>query len=519
MFVTVTTYLDALFLLLGDNSDRSRTLVKEFLTATAGDARKAITGPDDNLVEAYRSLIKTVIAENITQDNQSAAKMLLLKIKSYEAFKDHPVEKDLLTDVLTAQEPVTAQQIDRYLKRLRNIVLQAHIDDVGRKLFAQSRKVGTIEDVDEQEGELVKIKALLDDSIRTIETKQNVSDNKASDTYVSLSDRESITRALNVYMERSVQGVLTTGLQGLNRALGERGGVGLGESIVFAADSHNYKSGMLVSMMLWGIIYNKLKAPDGKRLMVYFVSLENEVNQNLVQVFKVLYNRIEKPEVPVNPATMSVEFITDWLQNYFGQFNIELLIDRYKPHEFSFGKFVQRYNSFVEQGYVILEFVLDYLSEAKAIDPGDTMSAQGQIQHIKENYLKFMNHAKGDGYTFATGHQLTKKASELRIHRHAVKKFGPTLMADSSDVFRIVDCVCFIQLEDNSEGHKFLTARVAKNRGNQDTLEQHKFFAYPFTPFGILDDIDTLPGFVTDIDDWNAGQGAREEDIVDGAMF
>lgn len=519
MFVSASTYLDALFLLLGDNSDRSRGLVKEFIEVADKNAgRKEIVTADDDLIEVYKSLIKSVIADHTSLENDTASKILLVKVKSNEVLKAHPVIRDLLTDILQADEPITATQIDEYLKKIRNQLLLADIDDVTRKIFAKSRKVSDIRDAEEQEAELIKIKSMLDDSVKTIEQRQSASDTKASETYVSLSDRESIVRALNTFIDRNVRGVIRTGLQGLNKALGARGGFGLGETAVFAASSHNYKSGMLVSIMLWAVIYNKVIVEPGKKALVYFVSLENEVNQNLMDVFKILYCRIEKKHVDL--SSLSVEFIAEWLQNYFAPFGVELFIDRYSPHEFSFNKFTKRYNAFVDMGYQMILFDLDYMSEARGIDPGDTFSAQGQIQLIKENYLKFMNHAKSQGYLLTTGHQLTKKAEETAAqYRYAVKKFNPSLMADSSDVHRIIDILIYLQLENNVDGHKFLTAQLRKNRGGKETPEKDKFFAYPFTEFGIQDDLDDLPQFVTDIDAWGAEQGARDDAIVEAAMF
>lgn len=519
MLVSASTYLDALFLLLGDNSDRSRDLVKQFIAKTEKDGnRKDITTPDDELIDVYKNLIKSVISEQITQENRTASKMLLLKVKSIETLKSYPVERDILTDVLSADEPITDKQIDEYLKRLRNSLLLAEVDEFNRKIFAKTRKVSEIIDVDEQEAELNRIKSMFDESVKVIESRQATSDTKASETYVSLSDAESIKRALDTFVERSVKGIIRTGLHGLNRALGTRGGFGLGESWVFAASSHNYKSGMLVSIMIWAIVYNKFVAEPGKKALIYFVSLENEVNQNLMDVFKTLYCRIEKKHVDL--STLSTDEITDWLQRYFAQFDVELFIDRYAPHEFSFNKFHKRYNAFADLGYQMFVFDLDYMSEARGIDPGDTFSTQGQIQLIKENYLKFANHAKACGYLMTTGHQLIKKAEEMaQQYRYAVKKFNPSLMADSSDVHRIVDGLFFMQLENNIDGHKFLTLQNRKNRGCKDTKESDKFCAYPFTEFGIEDDVDGVPQYVVDIDAWGNTGGATDASIIEAAMF
>ena len=519
MLVTPSIYQDALLLLLGDNSDRSKSLVKEFLEIVdKQNAKKEIYSPEDELVAVYRSLIKTVVAENITLDNQSAAKTLLLKVKTNETLKSHPVIRDILTDILSAEEPISATQIDEYLKKIRNSILLAELDSSNRILFAKTKNISETLDSSQQEAEITHIKQMVEQMFKNIDQRQNAAEGKKSESYVSLSDRDSIQRSLTIYHERKIMGVVKTGLQGLNKALGERGGFGLGESWVFAACTHHYKSGMLVSIMLWTAIYNKFPVAPNKKALIYFVSLENEVNENLMDVFKVLYCRIEKKNVDF--SQISIEFITDWLFTYFSKFDVELIIDRYSPHEFSFRKFTQRYNHFEDSGYQMILFDLDYMSEAKGVDPGDTMSGQGQIQLIKENYLKFTNHAKSCGYLLTTGHQLNREAEKLAAGtRYAVKKFNPGFMADSSDVNRIVDGLFFLHLEKNVDGFKFLTAQCRKNRGNKNTQENDKFFAYPFTEFGIEDDLNDVPQYVTDIDAWNHSGQVTDDMIVDAAMF
>jgi hypothetical protein len=334
MFVSASTYLDALILLLGDNSDKSRSMVKEFLAiADKQDGRRDITTADDDLIAAYKSLIKAVIADNITQENKTSANILLLKIRSGEVFKSHPLERDILTDILTGSEAITAAQINSALKKLRNALLLAEIDATSRKMFAQSMAVSGMTDMDEQELEIAKLKGSLDKSLKSIEQRQSSSDTKASETFVSLSDPESVRRALDTFMDRNVRGVIKTGLQGLNRALGARGGFGLGETVVFAASSHNYKSGMLVAIMIWTALYNRIIVQPGKKAFIYFVSLENEVSQNLMDVFKTVYCRIEQRQVDLNE--MTTEFITNWIVEFFSKFDIEVFIDRYEPHDFS----------------------------------------------------------------------------------------------------------------------------------------------------------------------------------------
>lgn len=518
MYVSATTYLDALFLLLGDNSNRSKNLVKEFIEITERNAtRKEISTLDDELIDVYKHLIKTTLAENINQEDAISMKRLLLKVKSNESLNSYPVVRDILTDILSSQDSIKAEQIDQYLKSLQNALLLAEADEMNRKVFALTKKAADIKDPEDQAFELARIKTMFSDSLASMERKTTYADHNHSETYVDLSDEDSIRRAITVYRERSVVGVVKTGLQGLNRCLGARGGFGLGESFVFPASSHNFKSGMLILVMIWSIIYNTFKPSSGKRPLVYFVSLENEVNKNLIAMFKILYGQVERKHVVI--GDWSDDQIVVWLRNYFSQFNTALIIDRYVPHEFSFGKFLQRYNALSEL-YEMVVFDLDYMSEARGVDPGDTVSTQGQIQMIKETYLKFVNHAKQSGYLLVTGHQLIKKAAEMTAtFGQAVKKFHDGLMADSSDVFRIVDGVIYLNIEKNLEGEKFLAMQLRKNRGNEDTKEPDKYCAYRFTEFGIEDDLNGPPQYVTDIDAWVPEHHPQQETVVVEAMF
>ena len=230
MFVSPATYLDALCLLLGDNSDRSRSLVREFMDITdRQEAKREITTVDDDLVNVYKMLIRSVMTDKTDQENSTASKILLLKIKNNEVIRSHPLERDILTDILSGQEKITAGMIDGYLKKIRNMLVVAEMEAHSRRIFAKTRNLSEIVDPEALEIEITKVRGMFDESMKGIERRQRGSGSKASESYVSLSDPESIKRALDTYMDRNIKGVIKTGLQGLNKALGARGGVGLGD--------------------------------------------------------------------------------------------------------------------------------------------------------------------------------------------------------------------------------------------------------------------------------------------------
>lgn len=508
MFVSDATYLEALLLLLGDSSDRTKALVNEFMTIDEkNDKKKEIVGDNDNLISVYKLFIKTILVEDFSVDNKTASSVLLLKIKTNEVLRENLAVRDLLTDVVSCAEPITPKQIDNFTKKIRSAIILNEIDEVNRKIFAKNRIVSEIQDTDIQVAEVEKLEGLISELLQGIQNKVKIADSNNTEDYISLSDPASIERALTTFMERNIKGVIKPGLQGLGRALGKRGGFGLGELFIFAACSHHFKSGMLLLILLWSIIHNKFKADEGKKPLIYFISLENETNKNLVNVMKVVFPRVEGR--PLRDEDLEPEKAVKWLSDYFGQFDVTVVIDKYAPHEFTFNKYVQRYNHFVDNGFQMFVFDLDYMSEA---DGDENRSQNGKIYTIRENYTKFRHHASDQGYFLPTGHQLTKEAERIAKEpgkRNPVRYFHPGLMADTSDAHRIADGLAYLHLETNLDGHKFLTAQVRKNRGAEDTPEAHKFFAYPFTENGIEDDIDGAPQYVTDIDMWSP-------EIVDG---
>ena len=54
-------------------------------------------------------------------------------------------------------------------------------------------------------------------------------------------------------------------------------------------------------------------------------------------------------------------------------------------------------------------------------------------------------------------------------------------------------------MESNHLGQKYLTMQRGKHRYVDDTPENHKYCAYPFSPYGIGDDLGSTPMYVTDI--------------------
>ena len=518
MLLVADTFLDCLLVLLADNSEATRTVVKRILEIRDYDAKKHdFKSDDDPLKDFYCRLVKEALATKANQDDPESMKLLLLKVKSDPIKNDNPSVISILTDILTNAEPIKEQDFFRYMNRLRNVIALSTIEISLKKAYGRFNNIAPEAGDDSIAGGMREIIETFNNTIKDVENSFKDAAAQKNENYICLSDKESIRRAVNTFHERSVSGILRTGLIGLNIVLGKRGGLALGEYAVFAARSHNYKTGMLVSLMLWCVIYNThITPPDGRKWLVYFVSLENETYQNLIDVFRMLYARTVRSD----PDKLSSEEIIEWIYTYFNKYNIELVIDKYEPHEYSFKKHVAKVAHFEELGYTLLAHILDYMSEARGIDAGDTFSAVGKMYLIGENYVKFRAFGSSKGYMSATGHQLIKAADQTAAStRLAVKKFNASMFSWSPDVFRTVDVVVYLNIELNIDQVSFLTMQLRKNRNCKDTPENDKFCAYPFTVYGIVDDLNGPPGYVRDIDEYGGDKAVAEDEINQASLF
>ena len=518
MLLVADTFLDCLLVLLADQSEMTRSVVKRIMTIRDEDhKRQDLKSSDDTLKDFYYRLVKEALANKCCQDNPDSMKLLLLKVKSDPIRDENPSVISLLTDILSNDSKIDVKDFTRYMNHLRNLIALNTIEVSLRKAYGKFQNIVPGQDNDDLSRNMNEIVEMFNTTVKDVEKSFSDAAATKGENYICLSDRDSIKRAVETFHARSVAGIIRTGLIGLNIMLGKRGGLALGEYAVFAARSHNYKTGMLVSLMLWCVIYNThILPPDGKKWLVYFVSLENETYQNLIDVFKTLYARTMRS----NPDNLSSEEIIDWLYQYFNKYNIELVIDKYEPHEYSFKKHVSKVAHFEEQGYVLLAHILDYMSEARGIDAGDTFSSVGKMYLIGENYVKFRAFGSTRGYMSATGHQLIKEADRVATTtRLAVKKFNPSMFSWSPDVFRTVDVVVYLNIEQNIDNVSFLTMQLRKNRNCKDTSEAYKFCAYPFTPFGIIEDLNGSPGYVKDIDEYGGDKAVGENQINQASLF
>lgn len=449
---------------------------------------------DKDLCNLYIGILREIIHTGLTIKEKSPLRTILLKAKSSPALEKRRDLYDLLQELFSSEEAASLQQMEMCLNRVENAIRIEYMDKQSRSIFGALNRAREQSDPVEQK----KALDLVDELSGKIpehssKLKSTSAKPKGMVESISMSNKEQVSSGLSKQVARSVTGVIKLGLQGLNQMLGRPGGAMRGESIVFAALSHHYKSGMLNSILSWAALYNVYACGD-KIPLILGISLENEAHENMVWTFRQQY----RLRTGLNPDGLSEAEIVDWICDLYSKSGVELVIERHLPQEFGYDELVSRVEFFKAAGFEVIACSLDYLNCMKK---GSGNKNHGNHLDVKELASKTCNYFKSEGITLFTGHQLTREAKKLVSMgvTNVVKKFGADHISDAFDLFREVDTVIYLHIENNAEGIPFLTMKIDKHRYVEDTKEAHKYCAYPFTEFGILDDINGAPGFTRDI--------------------
>jgi hypothetical protein len=316
---------------------------------------------------------------------------------------------------------------------------------------------------------------------------------------IDLSDTKSIEVALRKNRDKRIQGIMYSGLQGVNRMFGPDGGF-CAESIVLNALSHNYKSGMLLSFGRWIARYNHPPKPipedpktHGKPLVV-FITLENEAHENVMAWFRNAYELLYEK----SSAGLEEEVIIAFIHDYFNKNGYRFVVHRHGGGEFSADDYVNLMTEYQKAGYRVIAAIVDYIDKMKH---GTGAASEQSWMTIKATYNKMCNFSKDNTICLISAHQLNRDAARLVTsgETNVVKKFGDSMISGSMGVQQEVDMTIFLHKEVNTYGIPFLTMKWGKHRYVDNTPEEDKYTAYQFTEFGIPDDINGEDKSVTNI--------------------
>ena len=513
MLISPDLFLDCILYIINNNTRESCDLIKQLINVFEGDVKNNST-IDNNVTKFYIKVLKSIIETGITKQNKDELRSILLKFQS-DAFLTKKKEiYQLLYDTFMSDEYMSPEKIEQYSRRIMNVLIWYKVNKTSRSIYGTLARAGDMINPHDQAEEMNRLRNIsqeIDAAFSNNETSNTKSGSLIE--HIDLSDKTSMQSALTKNKERAISGILRTGLQGLNRMLGKRKGFARGESVVFYALPHHYKSGMIMSIAAWTTLYNipSLKSnKDGAKPIVLLLSLENEAYQNFVWMFRHFY----ETQNLISSEHLTDDQVTDWAYDIFNAKGYTLIIERHLPEKFNYPQYVSTINRYKNSGYEIILAAVDYIN----LMAKDGLPDEAALRHdlsVRALFSAMCNYNKTHGITFISAHPLNRKAKELAASgiTNIVKRLDTSHLADSFDVAREVDLEIFIHIERNLEGVAYLTMQRGKHRYVDDTPLSHQYCAYRFHPqFGIRDDILYEPEYVQDIfSDVRSSQGDRGE--------
>jgi hypothetical protein len=324
--------------------------------------------------------------------------------------------------------------------------------------------------------------------------------------YIDLSDKASILHALKVNALTRQQDCFPFGLQGLNRMF-HKDVIRLGQSILFCALSHNYKSGILMDCARWIAMYATPPKLTDRIPTIQFISLENEAHTNLLNWFRRSYSLLYG-EIPNN---LTDDEIAEHIIKHFSSRGWKLEVYRRIGEHFGFSDYCKLYEDSIKAGNQVYVSIIDYpaLMREGQVSDGSPMLAKS----LQGLYHGLVNHAKHNNIALIAAHQLDTNADKLAgIETYPAKKFRKNHLENSKGIFNEIDICIFMHKTLDSNGHPWMTFNWGKGRDCEPPETKNKFFGQKFHKYGLLDDLLTEPQWVTDIFTADSSNGDSIED-------
>lgn len=300
---------------------------------------------------------------------------------------------------------------------------------------------------------------------------------------MDFSDVDTLTQYLEeVKVTLSSEGALQSGWKGLNRALGQTGAFRRGELTIIGGLQHHFKSGFLMSLFVHAALFNKPVMRDkARKPLLYFISFENEITDNLLWIYKYLKENDDGEAVidsQVNVAEASV-YVSERLRAT----GFEIRMDRYDPTDFTATSLTSTLEGLIADGYEIHGLYLDYLNMISK----SGIEAKVAGDDIRFLFRKIRNFCSPRGIALFSPHQLSSDA--LQLTRDNVDDFvkvianrgyydGCRRLGQEPDLELMIHKVV-------TDGKSYLTVQRGKHR-NAVTPEKDLYFVLPFMPIGTI---------------------------------
>lgn len=496
-FRTNNVYLNTLCLAAWAPGDTTMALAKAAVKMYDGTSpeERSLISPLDVL---YVKLLRQIIDGKLDLNNKSEAQNVILQYQEDPAFTNNKVTFVEFRDMLIPEEIPSQTKIKQIVKRIKNFLIFRRNSQKLRCMLIANQKASMEDDEDKQNEMLQKI---LDDAseFSEIYNSQNTldeDDSLAPVEDIDFDNVNSIVRGFQQQQRKRVGTHIKFGLQGFNRLFGPSQGAAYGEFFVAAARSHNYKSGLLMDMCRWQCVYNKPPDTGNKVPLILFISLENEIGENLHMWWQACYiNTFHKmPDTKMTFEEMATQVQSTLMKNGF-----HIAVHRKFGDNFGFDDFVNLCEKYEAKGFKVVTTYLDYLGLCK---PSKLDADKREDQKLVYMARRFKDYAQHNNMFFATGWQMDSEASRIKMsgQTNIVRHYSEAHLRNAKSLKDECDILIFMEIEVNAVGVPYLTFAWNKHKYVHDTPQEWKATAYQFNEhLGLLDDINGEDQSVSDI--------------------
>lgn len=455
-------------------TDRSTALVKEVLGRIKLPELSLGIDHERDILQGLKNTALEMCEAPIGQTYGRKEMLQRLKMVTYEDQVTYLALEDGIREVMDEKQAyLSCTQLRRMLE---NAMKEAGFQKLLEKYSYQYKF----------ERESIKsISELASNFITELET-YTIGLDKAIDpaliNHVDFRNREQVQQVFNEVKDvANGDGMFRTGQQGLNRML--QGGFRPGESWVFAAMQHNYKTGMALDIFHDCCVYNTphLYDPTKKPAILYF-SMENDLRVNFEFLYRLMYELETGQKASIDDKTTEElsEFVTERLER--NGFHVHML--RYRGSDWSYRGLCNKIIEFESMGYEIKACFADYLALIPTV--GCTQGAQGDARRDQFRRVRdFMNPRK---IFFFTPHQLNSSAKDhVRAGSQELVKSLPNggYLMECRTLENEVDGELYGHIE-KANGEKYYTIQRGKHRIPTILPEKDHFMVWKFLPVGNL---------------------------------
>lgn len=292
-------------------------------------------------------------------------------------------------------------------------------------------------------------------------------------------------------VETSAEGIIKTGLAGLNEALYPDCGLRRGLMYMIEALTNRGKSFGLAHFIASVPLYNKPVLRNKTKIpTVVLMSAED----SLGLIFKRMYELFVTAKTGVKPNFLeaTTEEVVNTIIETFAENGWAFKFYRVNPSHDSIQEIMQRIRTLELKGHEIIVAAYDYLAMA------DLTGCQGESRSdkLQNLYNRARNFFTSRGAVFLTPHQLNPEAKKFIREQdddseaYFIRDVGGKSMTEgSTKLTNEVDCVIGLHVAKLQNNECFFTYYVGKMRG-EGAQESSRFGIYPLDPHnGLVHDV------------------------------